>query len=135
VNQPAREQLQIARAARTITLQMHPEDAQGAQDGAGFAHATTKATLANPSHSDRLGQSYVAGRSIPHWPPLERILEEKVICDGTPPDPALRNYNLLITILMAFLEAADQKHSPQSPPFVMGFAGIVGSQQQTDGHR
>ena len=42
--------------------------------------------------------------------------------------------SLLITILVAFLEAAAQKLSPQAPPFVMGFAGIVAPLQQTDDH-
>jgi hypothetical protein len=60
----------------------------------------------------------------PLWQPLERILQEKVGADGTPLDPALRNYILLITILVAFLEAAAQRLSLQPPPVVMGFAGI-----------
>ena len=89
-----------------------------------FAHSTTTATLADPSHADRLAQAYAAARSNTLWQPLERILQEKVGGDGSPLDPALRDYILLITILVAFLEAAAQKLSPQPPAVVMGFGGI-----------
>jgi len=89
-----------------------------------FAHPTTTATPADHSHPDRLGQAYAARRSNPLWLPLERILQEKVAADGTPLDPALRDYILLITILVAFLEAAAQQLVPQPPAVVMGFGGI-----------
>jgi hypothetical protein len=39
-------------------------------------------------------------------------------------DPALRDYILLITILVAFLEAAAQQLSPHPPVMVIGFGGI-----------
>jgi hypothetical protein len=90
----------------------------------GFAHSTTTATLSDPSHADRLTQAYAAARLNPLWQPLERILQEKVGADGTPLDPALRNYILLITILVAFLEAAALQLSPQPPMVVMGFEGV-----------
>ena len=41
-----------------------------------------------------------------------------------PLEPALRDYILLITILVAFLEATAQQLRPNQPPVVMGFAGI-----------
>jgi hypothetical protein len=199
MNQPAREQLQIAEAARTIALQMLEERGRGAVlvgvarvDAAlerllqavllpspgstdtffqpdrplgsfgaritlaarlglidplveqalqtlrrvrnAFAHSTTTATLADPSHADRLGQAYAAGRSNPLWLPLERILQEKVIGDGTPLDSTLRDYILLITILVAFLEAAAQQLAPQPPAVVMGFAGIHSPRSEPDEH-
>jgi len=90
-----------------------------------FAHSTTTATLTDPSHSDRLAQAYAAARSNALWQPLERILQEKVGGDGSPLDPALRDYILLITILVAFLEAAAQKLTPQPPAVVMGFSGLT----------
>jgi hypothetical protein len=107
IDQPVEQALQTLRRVRN-----------------GFAHSTTTATLVDPSHSDRLGQAYAAARSNPLWPPLERILQEKVAADGTPLDPALRDYILLITILVAFLEAAAQQLVPQPPAVVMGFGGI-----------
>ena len=190
MNQPAREQLQIAEAARTIALQMLEERGRGAVlvgvarvDAAlerllqaillpaigstdtffqpdrplgsfgaritlaarlglidqpveqalrtlrrvrnAFAHSTTTATLADPSHADRLAQAYAAARANSLWPPLDRILQEKVGGDGSPLDPALRDYILLITILVAFLEAAAQKLAPHSPAVVMGFSGLT----------
>lgn len=90
-----------------------------------FAHSTTTATLADPSHADRLAQAYAAARSNTLWQPLERILQEKVGGDGSPLDPALRDYILLITILVAFLEAAAQQLSPQPPGVVLGFSGLT----------
>jgi hypothetical protein len=91
----------------------------------GFAHSTTTATLTDPSHTERLQQAYAAARSNSLWLPLERILDEKVGSDGSPLDPALRDYILLITILVAFLEAAAQKLTPLPPAVVMGFAGLT----------
>jgi hypothetical protein len=43
----------------------------------------------------------------------------------SPLDPALRDTILLITILVAFLEATAQQLSPLEPPVVMSFSGIV----------
>jgi len=178
VNQPARDQLQIAQAARTIALQMLEERGRGAvlvgvarvdvalerllhagllpgtgstdtffqpdrplgSFGAritlaarlglidrvrnGFAHSTNTASLSEPGYADRLNLAYAAARVHSLWQPLERILQEKVGGDGMSLDPALRNYILLITILVAFLEAAAQQLFPQPPAVVMGFAGI-----------
>ncbi len=90
-----------------------------------FAHSTTTATLTDPSHADRLTKAYAAARSNSLWLPLERILQEKVGGDGSPLDPALRDYILLITILVAFLEAAAQQLRSYQPPVVMNFAGVV----------
>ena len=54
-----------------------------------------------------------------------RILQQQVGGPGEPPvEAGLRDYILLITILVAFLEAAAQQLSLQPPPVVMGFAGI-----------
>ena len=43
-----------------------------------------------------------------------------------PVAPALRDYILLITILVAFLEATAQQLRPFQPPVVMRFSGIGG---------
>jgi hypothetical protein len=91
----------------------------------GFAHSTTTATLTDPGHADRMFQAYAAARVNSLWLPLERILQQQVGGPDEPPvDAALLDYILLITILVAFLEAAAQQLSPQPPAVVMGFAGI-----------
>ena len=41
-----------------------------------------------------------------------------------PLDPALRDYILLITILVAFLEATAQQLTPIQSPVLMGLSGI-----------
>ena len=91
-----------------------------------FAHSTTTATLTDPSHADRLLRAYAAARVNSLWLPLERILQQQVGGPGEPPvEAGLRDYILLITILVAFLEAAAQQLRPQAPAVVMGFGGIT----------
>ncbi len=98
-----------------------------------FAHSTTTATLSDPSYTDRLAQAYAAARSNVLWFPLQRILQEKVGGDGTPLDPDLQDYILLITILVAFLEATAEQLSPQPPQLVMRFEGIQSRRSESDG--
>ena len=89
-----------------------------------FAHSSDSASLADPAHAGRLAQAYQEARTNPLWSPLEAVLSKAGGPGEAPVDPALRDYILLITILVAFLEAAAQKLSPQPPPVVMGFRGI-----------
>ena len=42
-----------------------------------------------------------------------------------PLEPVLRDYILLITILVAFLVATAQQLRPYQPPVVMGFSGVI----------
>jgi hypothetical protein len=97
-----------------------------------FAHTTAAASLGEASYQQPLGDCYRHARENPLWGPLERILEEQLQSNGTsgsgkPPDHFLRDYILLITILVAFLEATAQQLRPMQPPVVMGFAGITKS--------
>ena len=189
MNQPARDQLQIAQAARSIALQMLEERGRGAVlvgvarvDAAlerlleavmapeterddrlfrpdsplgslgvkvalarrlglidepveqalhtlrrvrnAFAHSTASASLADSAHASRLAQAYDAARANPLWAPLATVLDRQPASDGRALDPALRDYILLITILVAFLEATAQQLRPFQPPVVMRFAGI-----------
>jgi hypothetical protein len=89
-----------------------------------FAHSSESASLADSSHRDRLAPVYAQARSNPLWTPLETVLEGQPPSALGPLDPDLRNYILLITILVAFLEAGAQQLRPLKPPVVMGFAGI-----------
>jgi len=75
-----------------------------------FAHSTESASLADPAHSTRLAEIYAEARTNPLWAPLE---------------PALRDYILLITILVAFLEATAQQLRPYQPPVVVRFSGVI----------
>jgi hypothetical protein len=88
-------------------------------------HSTTTATLTDPGHADRLFQPYAAARANTLWEPLEQILQGQLEGTGDPPgDPGLRDYILLITILVAFLEAAAEQLHPNPPGVVVGIAGI-----------
>ena len=97
-----------------------------------FAHTTAVASLSDASYQQPLSDCYRHARDNPLWAPLERILEEQLQSNGTagsgkPPDHFLRDYILLITILVAFLEATAHQMEPLQPPVVMGFAGITKS--------
>ena len=90
-----------------------------------FAHSSDSASLTDPAHASRLAQAYQDGRANPLWAPLESVLSKAGAAGEPPVDPALRDYILLITILVAFLEAAAQKLAPQQPAVAMGFSGII----------
>ncbi len=89
-----------------------------------FAHSAESASLADPAYSSRLAPAYAEARANPLWAPLESVLAAQPASAQGPLDPALRDYILLITILVAFLEATAQQLTPIQPPVVMGFAGL-----------
>jgi hypothetical protein len=89
-----------------------------------FAHSAESASLADPAHSSRLAVVYTEARANPLWAPLDTVLAAQPASAHGPLDPALRDYILLITILVAFLEATAQQLTPIQPPVVMGLTGI-----------
>ena len=93
-----------------------------------FAHSSDSASLADPTHADRLGQAYRHAQTNPLWSPLEMVLTKAGGTGESPLDPGLRDYILLITILVAFLEATAQQLRVHQPPVVMGFAGVIRQQ-------
>jgi len=98
-----------------------------------FAHSSDSASLRDPAYGGRLAQSYRDARTNPLWAPLESVLT-KASGQGNPPvEPPLADYILLITILVAFLEAAALQLSPQPPAVVMGFGGIHPPRSEPDG--
>jgi hypothetical protein len=90
-----------------------------------FAHTAESASLSDPVHSARLAEIYTEARANSLWAPLESVLSAQAPAHQAPLDPALRDYILLITVLVAFLEAAAQQLSPLQPPVVMGFSGVI----------
>ena len=90
-----------------------------------FAHSAASASLTDPAHSARLADVVSQARSNPLWTPLETVLAAQPPTPHGPLDPALRDYILLITILVAFLEAAAQQLRPFQPPVVMSFSGVT----------
>ena len=89
-----------------------------------FAHSAESASLMDASHSSRLAEVYAAARSNPLWAPLETVLVTQTPSAHGPLEPALRDYILLITILVAFLEATAQQLRPHQPAVVMAFTGV-----------
>ena len=93
-----------------------------------FAHSAESASLGDPAHSARLTEIYAEARANPLWAPLETVLAAQPPTAHGPLEPALRDYILLITILVAFLEATAQQLQPYQPPVVMGFSGVIRQQ-------
>ena len=89
-----------------------------------FAHSAESASLGDAAHSSRLAEVYADARANPLWSPLETVLAAQPPSAHGPLEPALRDYILLITILVAFLEATAQQLQPIQPPVVMGFSGV-----------
>ena len=89
-----------------------------------FAHSAESASLNDPVHSARLSEIYAEARTNTLWAPLETVLATQPPMANGPLEPALRDYILLITILVAFLEATAQQLRPYQPPVVMGFSGV-----------
>ena len=87
-----------------------------------FAHSAESASLADPAHSVRLAEIYAEARTNPLWAPLETVLASQPPSAHGPLEPALRDYILLITILVAFLEATAQQLRPYQPPVMMGLS-------------
>jgi len=85
-----------------------------------FAHSAESASLADPVHRDRLAPIVAEARANSLWAPLDTVLAAQ----PGPLEPALRDYILLITILVAFLEATTHQLRPMQPPVVMGLSGI-----------
>ncbi len=90
-----------------------------------FAHSAGSASLADPSHRYRLEEIYTHARLNSLWGPLETALASQPESAQGALDPCLRDYILLITILVAFLEATAQQLSPLKPPVLMSFSGII----------
>lgn len=89
-----------------------------------FAHSAESASLSDAAHRTRLEEVYADARANPLWAPLETVLAAQPPSAHGPLEPALRDYILLITILVAFLEATAQQLRPIQPPVVMGFSGV-----------
>jgi hypothetical protein len=90
-----------------------------------FAHSAESASLTDPAHSARLAEIYTEARTNPLWATLETVLAAQQPSAHGPLEPPLRDYILLITILVAFLEATAQQLRPYQPPVVMGFSGVI----------
>ncbi len=92
-----------------------------------FAHSAESASLVDPAHNACLTEIYTEARVNPLWEPLETVLAAQPPSVHGSLDAALRDYILLTTILVAFLEATAQQLQPLRPSVVMGFSGITKS--------
>jgi len=89
-----------------------------------FAHTAASASLSDPAHRDRLEPIVAEARANPLWATLESMLAGQTPTANRPLEPALRDFILLVTLLVVFLEATAQQLRPVSPPMVMGLSGI-----------
>ncbi|MFN7227552.1 MAG: hypothetical protein ACK5UG_00685 [Synechococcaceae cyanobacterium] len=90
-----------------------------------FAHSSESAALTDPAHASGLAEAYREAQANPLWSPLQQALQNARGAGDQPLDPALRDYILLITILVAFLEATAQQLrplpfcKPEEDPFLL----------------
>jgi hypothetical protein len=91
----------------------------------GFAHSAESASLADPAHRDRLAPISSEARSNPLWAPLEAVLAAQPPTAHGRLEPELRDYILLITILVAYLEAAARQLKPIQPALAVSLLGLV----------
>jgi len=89
-----------------------------------FAHSSESAALSDPAHAGALAEAYREAQTNPLWAPLQQALDNARGTGDQPLDPDLRDYILLITILVAFLEATALQLQPFQPPVVMAFGGL-----------
>ena len=90
-----------------------------------FAHSAESASLADAAHSSRLAEVYADARANPLWSSLETVLAAQHPSAHGPLEPTLRDYIILITILVAFLGATAQQLSPIELPVVMKLTGLI----------
>lgn len=90
-----------------------------------FAHSPLLLSLSDPPYQERLRACVNDASSNPLWGAMQSIVEKHLHGELQPEDIALRDYILLITILVAFLEVAAQQLTPLKPSVVMGFGGLI----------
>jgi hypothetical protein len=83
-----------------------------------FAHCADATSLAAPQHRKRLFPSYEQARTNPLWPPLEAILEAQGGLDADQ-----RQFILLVTVLVAFIESCAHLQQPFQPRATVRFSG------------
>ena len=74
------------------------------------AHSADDTSLAAPYHRKRLAPACAVARANPLWPPLEAILEAQGGLDADQ-----RQFILLVTVLVAFIESCARLQQPFQP--------------------
>lgn len=84
-----------------------------------FAHTADEIRLADPAMRQRLAEATSAARRNPLWSPLEAVLSDHFRARGEAryvgEEPALRDYVLLITMVVIYLETAARTLQPLRP--------------------
>jgi len=83
-----------------------------------FAHSAGDTSLSAPNHRKRLAPACEEARTNPLWPPLEAILEAQGGLDGDQ-----RQFILLVTVLVAFIESCARLQQPFQPRATVRFSG------------
>ena len=88
-----------------------------------FAHSISEVRLADPPHRERLRESVALARRNLLWEPMQKIMSDHMASQSDytehQEDAGLRDFILLITILVAFLETAARTITPLRPALTM----------------
>lgn len=80
-----------------------------------FAHSFDGISISDGIHQSRLAEAYSEARKNPLWAPLEKMLTEENV------EKHLRDYMLLVTVLVAFMEACSHLQERFSPAIPVRF--------------
>lgn len=81
-----------------------------------FAHSFDDIYISDEVHQSRLAEAFSEGRKNPLWAPIEKILTEADI------EKHLRDYILLVTVLVAFMEACSHLQERFLPAIPVRFS-------------
>ncbi|MFM9073269.1 MAG: DUF4145 domain-containing protein [Cyanobium sp.] len=96
-----------------------------------FAHSTADISFSEPAQQSRLAECYRQARTNPLWEPLQQLVQQHLLPNNpglidkpTGQDHALVNFIMLITILVAFLDATAQQLRPVRPSLRVTLSGM-----------
>ena len=84
-----------------------------------FAHSFDGICISDEQHQSRLAEAYADARKSPLWAPMEALLMEAKI------EKPLRDYIVLVTVLVAFMEACAHLQKKFLPAIPVRFSRSV----------
>ncbi|MBN8745838.1 MAG: hypothetical protein J0I24_16340 [Thiomonas arsenitoxydans] len=111
----------IALAARLSLIEKPVEKAMQAvrKIRNDFAHSFDGICISDEQYQSRLAEAYSDARKNPLWGPMEALLTEAKV------DKPLRDYIVLVTVLVAFMEACAHLQEKFSPAIPVRFSRSV----------
>lgn len=84
-----------------------------------FAHSFDDICISDELHQSRLAEAYADARKNPLWAPIEELLTDAKI------EKPLRDYIILVVVLVAFMEACAHMQERLSPSIPVRFSKSI----------